>query len=156
MPNNLEKYVLLIGSDLGNRTLNLKTAVELIAAQIGAVIAASAILETEPWGFESKTRFLNQAILVETALAPELLLETILDIERIIGRERTETQWISRIIDIDILCGQNIVLQSDNLTIPHKHLHVRSFALKPLCELVPNWKHPILDMRYEEIHLSLP
>ncbi len=155
MPNRLNKYVLLTGSDLGNRNANLQQALEQISSQIGTVLSTSDIMETEPWGFESSTQFLNQAVLVETKLNPESLLKTILEIERTIGRERKETQWISRTIDIDILCGENISHYSENLTIPHKHLHQRRFALTPLCQLVPNWIHPLLNENYHDLHLKL-
>lgn len=148
MSEMIEKYVLLTGSDLGNRRANLSLASRLIEERIGTIIKSSEIMESEPWGFESETRFLNQAILIETELHPEALLSEILKIEERIGRVRKETQWISRIIDIDILCAENLIHHSDKLTIPHKHLHVRDFALKPLCQLVPNWKHPLLKRSY--------
>jgi 2-amino-4-hydroxy-6-hydroxymethyldihydropteridine diphosphokinase len=155
MPVKFEKYVLLTGSDLGNRNANLQKALELISNQIGNVLSTSDIFETEPWGFDSATKFLNQAVLVETNLAPESLLKLILEIETSIGRERKETQWISRIIDIDILCAEKTTHHSENLTIPHKHLHQRSFALTPLCQLVAAWKHPILNKTYHELLFTL-
>jgi 2-amino-4-hydroxy-6-hydroxymethyldihydropteridine diphosphokinase len=155
MPVKFEKYVLLTGSDLGNRNAHLQKALELISNQIGNVLSTSDIFETEPWGFDSATKFLNQAILVETKLDPEYLLKTILEIERSIGRERKETQWISRTIDIDILCGEKTTHHSENLTIPHQHLHKRSFALTPLCQLVAEWTHPLLNKSYIELLLNL-
>ena len=150
-----EKYVLLTGSDLGDRNANLQKALELISNQIGTILSTSDIFETEPWGFDSATKFLNQAILVETKLDPEYLLNAILEIERNIGRERKETQWISRTIDIDILCAEKTTHHSENLNIPHKHLHQRSFALTPLCQLVAAWTHPILNKTYHELLFTL-
>jgi dihydroneopterin aldolase/2-amino-4-hydroxy-6-hydroxymethyldihydropteridine diphosphokinase len=151
MSETLEKYVLLTGSDLGDRSANISLAFRLIEQRIGTITKSSEIMESEPWGFESETRFLNQAILVETGLQPELLLAEILKIEGQIGRVRKATQWISRIIDIDILCAENLIHHSASLTIPHKHLHERDFALKPLCQLVPDWKHPLLKRSYSNL-----
>lgn len=147
----MEKYVLLTGSDLGDRNANLRTALDLIGERIGKVLTTSDILETEPWGFDSDTRFLNQAILVETELGPETILQEILRIEIEIGRERTGTQWTSRLIDIDILCAENISHSTEQLTVPHQHLQNRYFALAPLCELVPDWKHPTTQKTYKQL-----
>lgn len=155
MSNSSEKYVLLTGSDLGDRQANLELALALIATHIGEIIRTSDVMETEPWGFESDTQFLNQAILISTDLDPELLLQQILNIEQEIGRVRKETQWTSRIIDIDILCAERLVYQADNLVIPHKHLHERKFALAPLCQLVPQWVHPYLQKTYRQLLLEI-
>jgi 2-amino-4-hydroxy-6-hydroxymethyldihydropteridine diphosphokinase len=155
MSAKFEKYVLLTGSDLGDRNANLQKALELISNQIGTILSTSEIFETEPWGFDSATKFLNQAILVETNLDPESLLKAILEIERAIGRERKQTQWISRTIDIDILCSEKTTHHSKNLTIPHQYLHERIFALTPLCQLVAAWTHPILNRTYYELLVQL-
>jgi len=155
MPNASNKYVLLTGSDLGNREGNLELALELISEHIGDVLQTSEVTESEPWGFESDTQFLNQAILVKTVLQPQALLQEILKIEQEIGRVRKETQWVSRIIDIDILCAKQLIHHTDELTVPHKHLHNRSFALTPLCQLVPTWTHPLLRKTYYQLLLEV-
>lgn len=155
MPQQSEKYVLLTGSDLGNREDNLELAQRLISKHIGDVLQTSEVMQSEPWGFESDTQFLNQAILIRTDLSPESLLHQILKIEQKIGRIRKKTQWTSRIIDIDILCAEQLIHHTDNLTIPHKHLHQRSFALAPLCQLVPNWNHPLFRKTYHQLLLEI-
>ena len=155
MSNSSEKYVLLTGSDLSNRAANLAQALELIGLRIGEVLQTSEVMETEPWGFDSDTRFLNQAILVASSLAPEVLLQEILSIEQEIGRIRQQTQWVSRVIDIDILCAEKLIFHTNKLTIPHKFLHQRSFALAPLCQLVPTWTHPHLSKTYHQLLLEL-
>ena len=100
------RYVLLTGTDLGNRQLNLEAAYNLIGNKIGVALNTSTIFETEPWGFQSETMFLNQALLVESSLKPEVVLQRILSIEAELGRSRSLDQWTSRIIDIDIfMCG---------------------------------------------------
>ena len=148
MLKEVQKYVLLTGSDLGDRHAMLAKACELIEERIGTVIRKSMVLESEPWGFESQTVFLNQALLIETKLEPEQLLSAILAIETSLGRERTDEHWSSRIIDIDILCGEFLIHHSDTLVIPHKFLADRSFALNPLCQVAPDWIHPLLNRSY--------
>ena len=155
MANPSEKYVLLTGCDLGNRELTLSEAAKLVHEKIGRIISRSKMMETEPWGFESDTRFLNQALMVETHLNPEQILAEILLIEESLGRVRNSTQWSSRTIDIDILCSETSQYESRTLTIPHKFLHERAFALSPLCQIAPNWKHPILGINYFEIAASI-
>jgi 2-amino-4-hydroxy-6-hydroxymethyldihydropteridine diphosphokinase len=148
MPNEVQRYVLLTGSDLGDRTTILNQASLLIEYRIGPVIQKSMILESEPWGFQSETRFLNQALMVETTLDPEQLLSKILEIETLLGRVRHSAEWTSRIIDIDILCGEFLIHHSSSLVIPHKLLADRLFALNPLCQIVPDWIHPLLNRSY--------
>ena len=149
-----EQYALLLGSDLGDRASNLELAVNQIAEKIGTVLKTSSVLETEPWGFVSDTKFLNQAILVESVLKPLDVLEGIQCIEKSIGRTRTTDQWSSRIIDIDILCAEDAIFHTSELTIPHKLLHQRTFALAPLCEIV-DWQHPLLKINYAQILANL-
>ena len=145
-----EQYVLLTGSDLGNRESNLEMAKNQIAKKIGDILRASEVIESEPWGFESETKFLNQAILIETCLEPLSILGEILKIEELIGRERSSEQWISRLIDVDILCAGDRVFYTSELTIPHKWLHKRPFALEPLSQVV-SWSHPLLKKGYSDI-----
>lgn len=146
-----DKYVLLTGSDLGERLGNLNAASALIQEQIGDILEKSSILESEPWGFESETQFLNQALLVSSPLSPGEVLREILSIENKLGRKRESEQWISRIIDIDILCKEHGIHTTSEVTIPHKLLSERLFALKPLCEIVPNWNHPLLGKPYSAL-----
>lgn len=152
MSEKLQKFILLTGSDLGNRRFYLSEAKRKIEMSIGSVIQSSALYESDPWGFDSDTQFLNQALLIETALEPKEILNQIQLIEVDLGRIRESKQWTSRIIDIDILCSELGVYQSDDLNVPHVQLQHRSFALVPLCELVPHWIHPILNKPY---HLLL-
>ena len=148
-------YILLSGADIGNRQETLERATELINIQVGKVIQVSSFYESAPWGFESNTTFLNQAILVESTLDPEKMLSQLQKIEALLGRTRKEKQWTSRSIDIDILCSQHLIHHSASLTIPHTQLHKREFALNPLCELVPTWQHPLLKKSYSELLTEL-
>ncbi len=122
----------------------------MVSEKAGSIVRVSSLIETEPWGFESETKFLNQAILLQSKLEPLELLGVILEIEKKIGRVRNGKQWASRVIDIDILCTENKIFHSPELVIPHERLHERIFALAPLCEIV-TWTHPLLNTSYPEI-----
>ena len=146
-----DKYVLLLGSDLGDREANLRLALANIREKIGAASETSNVHETDPWGFESNTKFLNQAVLIETALSPEKMLDKLQSIEQDMGRVRTRTGYESRIIDIDILCSDKKMFSSERLSIPHEELQTRAFALIPLCAIAGNWIHPTIGLTYSQI-----
>ncbi len=144
-----EQYVLLTGCDLGDRYANLDEAKTRLESAGFKAITVSDVYESEPWGFEADTRFLNQAILIETHLEPAEILSTIKSIESDMGRGPRTENYSSRIIDIDILCSENRIYHTESLTIPHKHLHERLFALIPLVQVASNWKHPLLKLSYK-------
>ncbi len=138
----LSKVALLLGGNLGNREENLKSAIVFIESQAGTLIKRSSIYKTAAWGIENQEDFLNQALLLETALVPHELLNVLLNIEKELGRIRDQ-KWGPRIIDIDILYIDDLVINDDDLKIPHPYLHERKFSLVPLEELSPDWIHPI-------------
>ncbi|MDR3184956.1 MAG: 2-amino-4-hydroxy-6-hydroxymethyldihydropteridine diphosphokinase [Prevotellaceae bacterium] len=137
---------LLLGSNMGNREAMLREACALLAAQAGTVTGQSGYYESEPWGFEAATWFVNQAVQVETALGPAQLLHAIQRIERQLGRVRPTSPgaYASRPIDIDILFYGHDVIHTQELVVPHPLLPRRRFALLPLCELAPGFVHPLL------------
>jgi len=134
---------LLIGGNTGNRHQNLENAVIHIGSECGKVIVTSPIYETAAWGKTDQDAFLNQAILIETGLDPDHLLQAILSIELKMGRYRQE-KYGPRIIDIDILFYNDIIINDPLLTIPHPALPQRRFALAPLCEIAADYIHPVL------------
>ena len=136
---------LLLGGNLGHRLNNLNKTLSLIEKYIGRIISRSSVYETAPWGFECAKMFLNQLVCVETRESPRELLSYILKIETMMGRKRKANQWGDRIIDIDILFYDEVVLNEDDLKIPHTHLHQRRFALVPLAEISTNMVHPGLN-----------
>jgi 2-amino-4-hydroxy-6-hydroxymethyldihydropteridine diphosphokinase len=139
-----EKTVfLLLGSNLGDRVQVMQAALELIQKNVGAVVSASALYETAPWGVLNQPSFLNQVAEVRTLLAPEEVLRIVLETEHELGRVRYE-RWGARVIDIDILFFQDLILDSARLTIPHPRLHERRFTLIPLAEIAPGYIHPVL------------
>lgn len=139
---------LLLGSNLGNRTENLAEMIEQLS-KIGKVRAKSKIYVSEPWGFEAVENFFNQAVELETALSPHQLLTHCLEIEILLGRNRKQTDraegYQSRTADVDILLWEDLVIESEQLTIPHPRLHERRFALLPLAEIAGNEIHPTLN-----------
>lgn len=137
-----------IGTNLGNRENNLKEAVARIEEHIGPVLKSSSVYETEPWGFQSGDEFLNMVVKVETKLIPAGLLERILMVESLLGRVRGEKQYSSRVIDIDILLYEGMVIDEKSLKIPHPMMHERKFVLVPLCEIEPELVHPVLNKTF--------
>lgn len=137
------KVYLLLGSNSGERAAALSRAVKLIGERAGAVLSQSSLYETAPWGNTQQPAFLNRALMIETSLPPENLLETLKSIEREMGRTDT-VKWGQRLIDIDILLADEVVHQSDTLTIPHAWLAQRRFSLAPLAEIAPGVLHPVL------------
>jgi 2-amino-4-hydroxy-6-hydroxymethyldihydropteridine diphosphokinase len=146
----MEEAILLLGGNLGNRELALAQAMKKIEERVGEITAHSSIYESEPWGFEDKNQFLNQAIKVNTELNPQQLLEQLLKIEQSLGRVRTG-KVSARTIDLDILFYGNEKINTDTLTIPHPRIHERLFALLPLAEITSNTNLPVLKNTTEEL-----
>jgi len=140
-----------IGTNLGDREVNLKKAIAMVKEHIGAVKLASSVYETEPWGFKSENYFLNMVIEVETNLSPSGLLGRILMIESLLGRLREGKEYKSRIIDIDILLYDKRVIKTKVLVIPHPRMHERRFVLIPLSEIAEDLIHPVLGKSIREL-----
>lgn len=132
---------LALGSNVGDRLANLKEAIAALTPQMD-VKAKSAVYETPPWGYEDQPKFLNQVVRVKTYLEPELLLKHLKRLEVALGRKESFPNG-PRLIDIDILFYDELVLYSPNLVIPHPRLHERAFVLMPLMDLDPELVHPI-------------
>ena len=133
---------LALGSNLGNKEENIQKAVKAISC-ISEIKSCSSIYETEPWGFTDKNFFFNMALCINTELEAFSLLNEIIKIELLLGREREKKQWVARIIDIDILFYDNQIINQPNLIIPHPQLINRQFVLKPLLEIAPEFVHPV-------------
>ncbi len=144
---------LLLGSNMGERRMNLIAAQNHIAQKIGHIKAFSAFYETEPWGVEGQDDYINQALEVETGLSPELLLQKLKEIEKQIGRVE-RGKWASRIIDIDILFFDDLVLNNGKLHIPHKMIEKRNFVIIPLNEIAPGFVHPVSKKTISELVAS--
>jgi len=136
------KAFVLAGSNLGDRKANLEFALSSLS-QGGTVSNASSCFETEPVGFSDQPWFLNQAIELKTRLKPTELLSLCQDIEAACGRIRTFPN-APRTLDLDILLYGDLVINQQNLIIPHPRLPERRFALEPLAQIAPNVMHPVL------------
>ena len=149
----MEKCYLLFGSNMGDKTGLFDQAYLLINKRCGKIVATSSFYESEPWGFETEEWFINRVIVVETELKPEELLRRLLMIEKTLGRVRSKNAegYASRPIDLDILYFGDRIILSDTLIVPHPRLHLRRFALLPLCEVIPDFVHPVMGLKQTEL-----
>jgi len=134
---------LFLGSNLGDRKKQMDEALDLIPEMIGEVTKRSSFYETEPWGFSSEEFFLNIAMQTLTSLSPEEVMRKIDEIEKRFGRERSDSGYSSRTMDIDILFYDDLVLDQDILKIPHPMLKDRRFVIVPLNEIAHELIHPV-------------
>jgi len=141
----MKKLILSLGSNLGDRRKFLNDAMIEIEASIGKIRQVSSLYQTSPWGFDSSELFLNQIILVNTHLSPVEVLEQIKLIEQKAGRIRSSAGFQDRTLDIDIVFYDDLILDSQDLKIPHPNLHQRLFVLMPLHEIAPKWMHPVFQ-----------
>ncbi|MDR2118955.1 MAG: 2-amino-4-hydroxy-6-hydroxymethyldihydropteridine diphosphokinase [Tannerellaceae bacterium] len=144
------------GANLGEKQKHISTALELLAERAGTILALSSLYESKPWGFESENDFLNVALAVETCASPLELLHITQQIEHDMGRrEKSHGAYQDRIIDIDILLYENLILHTPQLTLPHPLMHKRSFVILPLAEIAPELVHPVLKQTVRELSLLL-
>lgn len=117
------------------------------------LVERSSAYITEPWGFEADEWFLNELLVVETDLEPDDLMDRLLEIETELGRVRHPEipGYQSRTIDLDILYYGDRVIDTEKVTIPHPLLHLREFALKPLCEVIPDFIHPVFHLSQTQL-----
>ncbi len=149
---------LSLGSNKGDRIGYIQQATSLLGAVDGvSIIRTSAFYETEPWNMHSDVWFVNAVVEAKTTLPPQKLLEECQRIEEQLGRKRNSSNnsYEDRTIDIDILFYGKEIINEENLTIPHKYLHLRAFTLVPLLELIPDFEHPVLHKSIIELHNDL-
>ena len=155
----------------------IERASEMVSGLSSGVFIHSSLYESEPWGFDADEWFLNRAVLIDTELKPEELLEKVLAIEEKLGRvrgeevdkekekekqknkqkqkqnenENGEREYSSREIDIDIIFYGDLVQASEKLTIPHPRMHLRRFVLEPVAQIAPNLIHPVLGITVKQL-----
>ena len=179
---------LLLGSNLGEKKLQIDKAIGLIGEKIGPIIKQSSIYETEPWGFSSEDYFLNKAVQLTTFLSPQEILPKITEIEEQLGRIRSikvsdkgavkvsgeesvkvsdeesvkasgiklVRGYSSRTMDIDILFYNNLIIDREDLIIPHPQIQNRRFALVPMNEIAKDLIHPSLKKSIHQLLISCP
>ncbi|MBI2485654.1 MAG: 2-amino-4-hydroxy-6-hydroxymethyldihydropteridine diphosphokinase [Deltaproteobacteria bacterium] len=138
-----------IGSNLGDRVENCIKAVREISS-FATVLALSSIYETEPVGKEDQPYFINCVVKIETELSPSDLLASLQSVEDRLGR-RVEERWGPRVIDLDIIFYNHLVIETEELTIPHPRAHLRRFVLLPLSEIAPQLVHPFLNVSISKL-----
>lgn len=142
-----------LGSNLGNKEENLHTAISEIDEQIGEVLAVSHFYTTAPVGHTDQPDFLNGACKIETELGPDEVLEKIESIMKDMGRIRNIPNG-PRVIDIDILLYDGLVIEEERLIVPHPRMTERKFVLEPLCEIGEEVVHPVTGRTVGE-HLEM-
>jgi 2-amino-4-hydroxy-6-hydroxymethyldihydropteridine diphosphokinase len=144
---------LSLGSNLGDRSTNLRNAITNLDLKV-QLVAQSSIYQTEPWGYSDQPSFLNQVIKGDTTLDPFDLLTFIKDIEGSMGRQET-FRFGPRLIDLDILFYDDLVLDTPELTIPHPRITERAFVLIPLAEIAPDLCHPVFSKTIQQLKTSV-
>jgi 2-amino-4-hydroxy-6-hydroxymethyldihydropteridine diphosphokinase len=143
--------VLSLGTNQGNRLLNIENCIQLIHQELGTVIKISKLYETPSWGFDSDA-FYNCAMVLHTFKSANKILSTILKIEKQLGRVRGDAaEYQSRIIDIDLIAFNEEIIDAKNLQVPHPLMQNRNFVLLPMLDLNLDWKHPVFNKKITEL-----
>ncbi|GAE01327.1 2-amino-4-hydroxy-6-hydroxymethyldihydropteridine diphosphokinase [Clostridium botulinum B str. Osaka05] len=142
------------GSNIGEKENYIKRALEKIEERKIKIIKVSPIYETEPYGVLDQDSFLNGVVKIETNLTPENLIKELLLIEKQLDRVR-ERRWGPRTIDLDIIFYDDLIINKNNLIIPHKDMGNREFVLKPLCDIDKNFIHPVLKKSVKQLYDEL-
>lgn len=150
----MAKVLLGLGSNVGKPVDNLSKAIGKLS-ETASILQVSSLYRSEPVGYANQDWFLNCALVAETSLQPQALLERILEIETLLGRVRTIRNG-PRTIDIDILLYDGLQLEGPPLTVPHPRMHERAFVLRPAAEIAPAWQHPLLRLSIKTLSEILP
>jgi 2-amino-4-hydroxy-6-hydroxymethyldihydropteridine diphosphokinase len=143
--------VLSLGTNQGNRLLNIENCIQLIHQEVGTVIKISKLYETPSWGFDSDA-FYNCALVLHTYMSANRILSKILKIEKQLGRVRGDAaEYQSRIIDIDLIAFNEEIIDLEKLQVPHPLMQNRNFVLLPMLDLNLDWKHPVFNKKITEL-----
>lgn len=146
-----------LGTNLGDKEQNLRLAVQHIEERIGKVVSLSAFYATAPWGFASDNAFLNAVVCLETSFPPLEILSVTQSIEKEMGRTHKSVNGVysDRVIDIDLLLYDDLILDTPALRLPHPLMQERRFVMEPLAEIAPDVMHPVLGKTLGNIYRDL-
>jgi len=143
-----------LGSNLGDRLSTIRQALALLAEELGSKKKVSSVYETEPWGVEHHEYYLNIVACFETIITPDKVSDIIFSVEKKLGRTRDHRAILPRTIDIDLLFYDDLILESQKLTVPHPRIIYRKFVLVPLAEIMGNFIHPVAGISNKELLLQ--
>jgi 2-amino-4-hydroxy-6-hydroxymethyldihydropteridine diphosphokinase len=150
----MNKVWIALGSNMGEGRKNLDLAIKMMNERGVLVEKVSTYIETEPYGYTEQDNFVNAVCIAETNLSPRELLETLLKIELNMGRVRI-IKWGPRIIDLDILFYEDLIIDEEDLKVPHIEIQKRSFVLEPMNEISPDKIHPVFKKSVNQLLLDL-
>lgn len=142
---------LLLGSNIADKSKTLYKAVDIINTEIGTVKTQSNVYESEAWGYKDPETYHNLALEILTELTSTELLNTCLNIEKLLGRRRTASQYEARTIDIDVVFYGNDIINTESLIVPHPRMQDRKFVLEPLNEIASSLLHPVLNKTIHQL-----
>ena len=153
---NIHSAYIAVGSNIGERLDNCLNGIEIFAKESDATnIKKSLFYQTEPLYVEEQDWFINGVFSIKTKKSPLELFDIGKKIENKLGRNKTSQRYGPRVLDLDILLVDDIIIQTSQLVVPHPRLHERRFVLQPICDIAPNLKHPVLGKSMEELLMSL-
>ena len=150
----MSKVWIALGSNMGEGRKNLDLAIKMMNERGVLVEKVSTYIETEPYGYTEQDNFVNAVCIAETKLSPRELLEVLLKIELDMGRVRI-IKWGPRIIDLDILFYEDLIIDEEDLKVPHIERQKRSFVLEPMNEISPDKIHPVFKKTVHQLLLDL-
>lgn len=150
----MSKVWIALGSNMGEGRKNLDLAIKMMNERGVSVEKVSTYIETEPYGYIEQDNFVNAVCIAETKLSPRELLEVLLKIELDMGRVRI-IKWGPRIIDLDILFYEDLIIDEEDLKVPHIEIQKRSFVLEPMNEISPDKIHPVFKKTVHQLLLDL-
>ncbi|MFV0522472.1 MAG: 2-amino-4-hydroxy-6-hydroxymethyldihydropteridine diphosphokinase [Mangrovibacterium sp.] len=142
---------LLLGGNLGDKQAIFEQATSRLTEELGSLVNASSIFETEPWGFEADDLFWNQVLVIQTTKTPQDVLKATKSIEIELGRVRGDERYASRTIDIDLLFYDDAVIDEENLQLPHPRMINRKFVLEPLHQIAADFLHPVFKKTVSQL-----
>ena len=150
----MSKVWIALGSNMGEGRKNLDLAIKMMKERGVLVEKVSTYIETEPYGYTEQDNFVNAVCIAETKLSPRELLENLLKIELDMGRVRI-IKWGPRLIDLDILFYEDLIIDEEDFKVPHIEIQKRSFVLEPMNEISPDKIHPVFKKTVNQLLLDL-